>query len=179
MDPLLAAARLPALAERAMRSAIGGALVAGRSTPRSLVNEALLRFERSVAQNATDGVRPTLLFTERDRIVKELGLFMRSRLAARIFAVQPRDIIAAGPGSAPFDAFVRGRNGRLYAAVFRRLPPDGRRLERFRRMREAARSLRTHRIAGVLVYDLSSGHLARFSCRPARQSTAAWLGPAA
>lgn len=163
MDSLLAADRFPILAERAARRAIAGALAAGRVTPRSLVNEALLRFERAVSSASPNGVRPTLLFAERDRIVTELGLFLRSRLAARIFAIRRRDLVAVGRGAAPFDAVVRGHRAELYAVAMRRLPLDARRLEVFRRIREAARLWQPHRLRGVLVYDLGSGRLTRLA----------------
>jgi len=163
MDSLLAADRFPVFAERATRRAIAGALAAGRVTPRSLVNEALLGFERAVSSAAPNGVRPTLLFAERDRIVTELGLFLRSRLAARIFAIRRRDLVAVGRSAAPFDAIVRGHRGELYAVATRRLPLDARRLDVFRRIREAARLWQTHRLRGVLVYDLGSGRLTRLA----------------
>ncbi len=173
MDSLLAADRFPVFAERAARRAIAGALAAGRVTPRSLVNEALLSFERAVSSAAPDGVRPTLLFAERDRIVTELGLFLRSRLAARIFAVRRRDLVAIGRSAAPFDAVVRGHRAELYAVALRRLPLGAGRLEAFHRIREAARLWQTHRLRGVLVYDLGSGHVTRLSIARGSRGVAA------
>src|SRR5262249_26693731 len=61
MDPLLAVSRLPKLAERAMRIAVVDALARGRITPRGVINDALVRFERDVQSEAPDGVRPALL----------------------------------------------------------------------------------------------------------------------
>ena len=131
MDPLLAARRLPVLAQRAMRAAILAALARARVTPRALIDEALLRFERSVGSETPDGVRPALLFAERDRIVRELRRFIDGRLAARLAAVKARDLIALGKAAAPFDEIVRNRFGRIYGVVFRRLPADSVRLDVF------------------------------------------------
>src|SRR5580704_14048613 len=101
MDPILAAERLPKLAARAMRSAIvAAALRPPRGGPvrgvthRSLVNDALIRFERGVQRIASSGIRPALLFAERDRIVRELRAFIDGRLAARLFALRRRDVVA-------------------------------------------------------------------------------------
>ncbi len=126
-------------------------------TPRILVDEALQRFERAVGSAAPDGIRPSLLFAERDRIVRELGLFIQGRLSSRLAAVRRRDIVAAGRNAAPFDCIVRNRHGKNYAVVFRRLPSDGRRLEVLRSMRCAANRATKTPLSGVLVYDFTTG----------------------
>jgi hypothetical protein len=156
MDPLLAVRRLPQLAQRAMVAAILTAIDRARFTPRSLVNDALMRFERAVQAEIADGVRPALLFAERDRIVRELRRFIDARLAARIAALRRRDIVALGAEAAPFDAIVRNRAGRCYGLVLRRLPADGGRLEVIRRARLAQYAARTP-LNGVLLYDFGSG----------------------
>jgi len=153
MDPLLAARRLPKLAERAMRTAIARSLISRRLTPRALVDRALVMFERSVARQLGDGVRPALLFAERDRILQELRAFMASPLAARL-TVLPHSAILAGRDAAPYDVLVRSGHGKVYAIVFRRLPRGGARLELFRRMMGAKTETRTP-VAGVLAYDFS------------------------
>jgi hypothetical protein len=155
MDPILAAKALPRLAERAMRAAILEALGQGRLTPRSLVDRALVGFERAAQRYGP--LRPALLFAERDRIARELRAFIDGRLAARLRALRRDDLIAIGRGAKPFDVLVRNRRGRVYAVVFRRLPRDGRRLERFARMREAAQNATRTPLHGVLVYDFSRG----------------------
>jgi len=157
MDPLLAARRLPVLAQRAMRTSILAALARARVTPRALIDEALLRFERSVGSETPEGVRPALLFAERDRIVRELRRFIDGRLAARLAAVKPRDLVAVGRAAAPFDAIVRNRFGRIYAVVFRRLPADSVRLDLLRRIALAMSRYDKTPLRGVLVYDFSSG----------------------
>lgn len=151
MDPILAAGRLPRLAELAMRDAIVQALGRGRLTPRALVDEALVRFERAVARRIGGTIRPALLFTERDRIVRELRCFVDGRLCARLSALERRAFVALGASAAPFDAVVRSRRG-TYGVVFRRLPSDGRRLEVLRRARAALQKTRTP-LDGVLLYD--------------------------
>jgi hypothetical protein len=157
MDPILAAERLPKLAEHAMRAAIVGAARDGRRvSQRRLVDDALIRFERAVGRIAVDGVRPALLFAERDKIVRELGAFAEGRLAGRLFGLHRRDLLAVGKEAAPFDAIVRGRRGAEYGVVFRRLARDGRRLETLRAMRNAARTYRGAALAGILVYDFST-----------------------
>lgn len=157
MDPLLVVNRLPKLAENAMRAAVIGAIDRARMTPRTLINDALMRFERAVAGDAPDGIRPAVLFTERDRIVRELRGFIDGRLATRLLALPRRNLVALGREAAPFDAVVRNRFGRCYAVVLRRLPPDGRRLEALRRIREAARDSTRTPVHGVLVYDFAAG----------------------
>jgi hypothetical protein len=168
LDPLMIADRLPKLGERAMRAAIltASARRRGAAGPghRALVDDALLRFERLVGRLAPHGIRPALLFAERDAIVRELGIFLRSRLAVRLFAVHARDLIAIGRSAAPFDAIVRGRRGGAYGVVFRRLPRDGRRLESMRAIRSAALALGHRRLRGVLVYDLTLGSVRTLRC---------------
>ena len=168
MDPLLAVSRLPKLAQRAMRTAIISALERRKMTPRALINEALMRFERGVQNEAPEGVRPALLFTERDRIVRELRGFIDGRVAARLAAVGARDLYALGKKAAPFDAIVRNRFGDSYAVIFRRLPLDGRRLDVLRRAGNAAQRYSKIPLRGVLVYDFCSG-----SARLVRESTPA------
>lgn len=156
MDPLLAAEMLPRLADLAMRGAVTAALRAGRHpTVRALVDDALVRFERCVQAKARDGVRPALLFTQRDRILGAMRAFLSARSAARLFALLPRNVIAAGKAAAPFDAIVRGRDGRAHAVVLRAVPRDGGRLELFRRIRAAATLWRSERLASVVVFDLN------------------------
>jgi hypothetical protein len=155
MDALPTIERLPQLGERASRLAVGGWLTGGHTT-RCLVDDALIRFERAVQSAAPSGVRPAPLFTERDRIVSELRRFVRSSLAARLLRLPRRDLLAAGRGARPFDAIVRGRRGRGYGIVLRRIPPDGRRLELLRRVAAAAASYTATPLAGVLIYDLST-----------------------
>lgn len=154
MDPLLAAARLPRLAERAMRIAIAGALTAGGMTPRAIVDRALIEFEASAAPLGT--VRPALLFAERDRIARELRIFVDSRVARRLRAIH-RSAVIAGRAAAPFDIVVRNRRGQTYAVVFRRLPRDGSRLPLLQRMRSAEQTATRTPVDGVLVYDFSRG----------------------
>lgn len=168
-DPILVANRLPKLAERAMRDAIVARL--GR---RQLVDDALLRFEALVQRLARDGVRPALLFGERDRIVREMSRFTQSRLASRLFAITPTGVAAIGREARPFDAIVHGRNGGLYGVVFRRLASDGRRLESMRAIRNAAAAYGPQRLRGVLVYDFGSGVVRTLRCgkRPVELSAA-------
>jgi hypothetical protein len=158
MDPLLAAVRLPRLAERAMRAAILGALSQGRMSARSLIDRALVGFEGAARRHAR--VRPALIFAERDRIVRELRAFVDGRLAARLRAVARRDIVAIGTAAAPFDLLVRNRRGQRFAVLFLRLPRDGRRLELFARIGASAKAARTP-IDGVLVYDFARGAVVR------------------
>jgi hypothetical protein len=158
-DPLLLAERLPKLAERAMR----GAIVTRRSR-RLLVDDALIRFEALVQRGARDGIRPALLFAERDRIVRELGRFVQSRLAMRLFALDSRDVAAVAKAARPFDAIVRGRRGGMYGVVLRRLPADGRRLESMRAIRNAASHYRPGPLRGVLVYDFTTGAMRTLRC---------------
>jgi hypothetical protein len=157
MDPLLAVSRLPKLAERAMRAAVVSSLERRPLTPRTLINDALMRFERAVQSEAPDGVRPALLFGERDHIVRELRGFIDGRVAARLAALSARDIVAAGERAAPFDAIVRNVLGDCYGVVLRRLPSDGRRLDVLRRIGNAAQRHQRTPLRGVLVYDFTSG----------------------
>lgn len=138
-----------------MRHAILQALARGRLTPRVLVDAALVRFERTVARCIGGAVRPALLFAERDRIVRELRWFTDGRLAARLRALDRRALVALGSSAAPFDAIVSGSRGR-YGVLFRRLPPDGRRLEILRRARAALQKTRTP-VDGALIYDFVRG----------------------
>jgi hypothetical protein len=180
MDALLLADRLPKLAERAMRSAILAAAFSRargdqrRVTYRALIDDALVRFERASLRIGSDGIRPALLFAERDRIVAELRRFLESRLASRLFAVRRRDIVALGRDAAPFDASVRGRRGGIYGVVFRRLARDGRRLEAMRAIRAAASGSSELQLQGVLVYDFASGSVRTLRCgeRPVELSAA-------
>lgn len=151
MDPLLAARRLPRIAELAMRTAIVRSLARGRLTPRALVDESLLRFETVVARQL-GSVRPALLFAERDRIARELRAFVDGRLAARLAALRAHQIVSAGRAAAPFDLIVRNPRGRTFGVVFRRFPEGGRRLDLLRRVRAALQTARTP-LDGVLVYD--------------------------
>jgi hypothetical protein len=156
MDTLLAVRRLPRLADRAMRDAVVVALARGRMSPRSLVNDALMRFERAV-RDVDEGVRPALLFAERDRIVRELRRFIEGRLAARLAALPRRDLVAAGAQARPFHAVVRARGGRTFAVAFLRLP-EGRSLDVLRRVAEARNAMKTP-VDGVLIYDFGSGRV--------------------
>lgn len=157
MDALIAAKRLPRLAEMAMRNAVLAAMARGRMTPRTLVDDALIRFERAVGRHASSGVRPALLFAERDRVVTELRAFIAGRLSLRLAALQRRDIVALGRGAAPFDAIVRGPLGRCYGVVMRRLPKGGQRLEALRRIRMELYKEKRTPVAGILVYDFTTG----------------------
>jgi hypothetical protein len=139
-----------------MRDAILDAVAHSRMTPRSLINDALVRFERTVQAEIADGVRPAALFSERDRIVRELRSFIDGRVSARLAALRRRDLIALGREAAPFDAIVRGRRGACYGLLFRRFPVDGRRLDALRSVHAALRKARTP-LRGVLVYDFGSG----------------------
>ena len=175
MDPLLAVSRLPKLAERAMRASVLHALEHGRITPRGVINEALVRFERDVQSEAPDGVRPALLFSERDRIVRELRSFIDGRLAARLAALRHRDILSTASRSAPFDAIVRNRFGHAYGIVLRRLPPDGTRLDVIRRIATATQRYSKVPLRGTLLYDLASGSarlIREAPAAPARRSVA-------
>jgi hypothetical protein len=142
-----------------MRTAIAAALNHGTLTPRAVVDRALVCFEAAVTRGG--GVRPALLFAERNRIVRELRLFLGSRLAVRLRALRRGGLIGAGATAAPFDAIVRNRRGRTYAVVFRRLPSDGRRLAMLQRIRAAEQKVARTPIDGVLVYDLSRGIVLR------------------
>jgi len=174
MDPLVAAQRLPRIADAAMRNALLGALGAGRRPALSaLVGAALVRFERAVQAKAPDGVRPALLFAQRDRILRGLRALTESRLASRLFAVRPRDLIAIGASAKPFDAIVRGRDGRAHAIVFRAIPKDGRKLELFRRIRSAAVTHKTAAIESVVVGDLEGGRSRRLQVTGEATSRAA------
>jgi hypothetical protein len=175
LDPLLVADQLPTLAERAMREAVlSGIGRARRLSQRMLIDEALIRFEGIVAQAVPDGIRPAVLFAERDRIVRDLARFARSRLAGRLFAIRYGDVTAIAREAQPFDAIVRGRRGGLYGVILRRLPRDGRRLESMRAMRGAAAAYRQAHLLGVLVYDFASGRVRTLRCgaRPVELSAA-------
>lgn len=158
MDPLLAADLLPRLADLAMRRAVAAALRGGkRATLRALVDDALVRFERCLQAKAPDGVRPALLFAQRDRILRAMRAFTAARGAARLFALPARNVIASGRSAAPFDAIVRARDGRAHAVVVRAVPRDGRRLELYRRIRSAATRRPGEPLASVVVFDLNGG----------------------
>jgi len=156
MDPILVARRLPQVAARAMRGAIVDALARNRLTPRTLIDDALLRFERSIGSSRSD-IRPALLFGERERIVRELRAFIDSRLAARLAALRRGEVVALGNRAAPFDLLIRNRRGRAYAVVLRRLPRDDASLEVLRRIARVAERYEKTPLCGVLVYDFSSG----------------------
>ena len=169
MDPILTAKRLPKLSERAMRDAIVGLSLSRAGggqlpSPRTLSDEALLRFERMLERSSCLGVRPALLFAERNRIVTELQTFVKGRLASRLFAVRHRDVAAVANAAKPFDAIVRGRNGGLYGVVFRRLARDGKRLDAMRAICNAARARQSEGLRGVLVYDFACGTIRMLRC---------------
>ena len=170
MDAFLIAERLPKLAERAMCEAIAAAALFRAkderrvATPRELVDDALMRFEAATMRVGSAGVRPALLFAERDRIVGELRRFVQTRLASRLFRVRARDVVAIGRDARPFDAIVCGRKGGVYGVVFRRLARDGRRLEAMRAIRAAAASYRHAGLRGVLVYDFTAGSVRTLRC---------------
>lgn len=153
-----------------MRGAVTDALDRGRVTPRGVINDALVRFERDVQSEAPDGVRPALLFSERDRIVRELRGFIDGRLAARLAALRYRDVVAAGAHAAPFDAIVRNRFGEAYGIVLRRVPRDGSRLELIRRIAASAERYRRVRLSGAVLYDFASGSARLLRDAPARAS---------
>ena len=158
-----------------MRNAIVGGIARGRRfSERVLVDDALMRFEEMVARAAPDGIRPAVLFAERDRIVRDLGRFARSRLASRLFAIHRDKVAAIDDSARPFDAIVRGRRGDLYGVILRRLPSDGRRLESMRAMRGAATAYRHAHLLGVLVYDFATGRVRTLRCgaRPVELSAA-------
>ena len=133
-------------------------------TQRARADDALVRFEHMVQRVARDGIRPALLFAERDRIVGELQAFVTGRLASRLFAVRRRDLVAVGREAVPFDAIVRGRRGGNYGVVFRRLVRDGKRLEAMRAIRSAARAYRGDDLRGVLVYDFATATVRTLRC---------------
>ncbi len=170
MDPLLAVSRLPKLAERAMRASVIAALERRRMTPRAVINDALMRFERDVQREAPDGVRPAVLFSERDRIVRELRGFIDGRLAARLAALHYRDIVATGAQSAPFDAIVRNRSGKSYGLVLRRIPAEGERLDLIRRIATATQRYTAIPLRGTVLYDFASGSARVIHDAPARAS---------
>ncbi len=158
MDPILLAWRLPRFADTALRGSIVAALVAGsRPTQQNLVTDALIRFERIVQAQASDGVRPALLFAQRDRISASLRRFLASRFARRLFALRRREIIAVGRSARPFDALVRGRRGATYAVLIRTLPTGARRLDAYRAIRTAAGARPGRAPTGVVIYDLTDG----------------------
>ncbi|MGA8535514.1 MAG: hypothetical protein WB615_15510 [Candidatus Tumulicola sp.] len=168
MDSILVAQRLPKLAERAMREAIVSLSLSPRGmrppNQQTLANDALVRFERMIRRAAYGGVRPALLFAERDRIVGQLQVFVAGRLASRLFALRHRDVVAVGRDAGVFDAIVRGRRGGIYGVVFRRLARDGRRLEAMRTIRSAANAYRGEGLRGVLVYDFVAGSVRTLRC---------------
>ncbi len=139
-----------------MRAAILTCLAEQRMTPRTLVDRALVVFESAVTSRLGN-VRRALLFSERDRIARELRAFVDGRLAARLRALRRVDLVAAGLRAAPFDIVVRNRRGRLYGVVFRRLPRDGRRLSLLQRIHSAVQTAAKTPVDGVLVYDFSRG----------------------
>lgn len=158
VDPLMLADRLPKLAVRAQCAAIVAGLRDRRlGSPRGLCNRALLQFESAVARAAGTGVRPALLFAERDRIVVELRRFLASRLASRLRALAPARVRAAGRAAVPFDALVLDGDGALYAIVLRRLPERGRRLQALHAVRTAAARWGGADLAAVVVYDFAGG----------------------
>ncbi len=162
MDPLIAVLRLPRVADAAMRNAILTTIGRGRRPPAGeLVGEALVRFERAIQMKAPDGIRPALLFAQRDRILTGLRRFLELRIAGRLFAVRPRDIVAIGGGAKPFDVVVRGKDGKVHAVIFRAIPRDGRKLELFRRVRTAAQRYRAATLESVIVCDLEGGRSRR------------------
>lgn len=168
MDALLAAQRFPRLTLLAMRGAIVCALATRRSTPSALVGDALMRFEHAVQRDSSDGVRPALLFAERDRIVREMRVFIAARLAARLFALPRRDLVALGEAARPFDAIVRNARGELHGVICGRLPGDVRRLEWIRRIGEAGYVYRSHRLDGLVIYDFRSGRVRRLTVQGVR-----------
>lgn len=159
MDALLVATRLPALAERTVRRAILSSLANRTLTPRSVIDASLLHFERAISRVAADGIRPSLLFAERDRIVRDLKRFLDSRLAIRLAALHPRNVLSRGRAARPFDAIVRGRDGRSYALVVRTLGDANRRLRLLRDVRNALAAM-PNAPDGVLVYDAATAQLA-------------------
>jgi hypothetical protein len=169
IDSILQAQRLPALAERAMREAIVGLrerAARGRApTPRVLITDALIRFERLAQHIGGGSVRPSLLFAQRDGIARTLRTFSASELARRLYAVPKSDIVELGRQAAPFDAVVKGRGGRLYGLAFCGLASDGRRLESLRGLRQSARRHRAGPLEGVVVYDFASGSVRTLRCR--------------
>ncbi len=168
MDPLQAASRIPKLAELAMRNAILAAIDRRRMTPRGIVDDALVRFERSVGKEAPGGIRPALLFAERDRVVRELRVFIDGRLASRLAALRARDVVALGRAAAPFDAVVRSARGQCFGVMFRRLPAGDRRLDEIRHLTTLSGvegGARTQ-LCGVLAYDFATG-VARLLLRDA------------
>ena len=156
MDPLLAAGRLPRLAQRSMRDAVCARLVVpGRAPARRLIDSALLRMERALERCGPASALAPLVFAERNRVVREMETFLTSRLAARLFALAPGRVVA-GAHAAPFDAIVGGRAGALYGIVMRRLEANASRLQTYQRVRTAAAAY-DRVIAAVVVYDWSSG----------------------
>ncbi len=157
VDSLMLTERLPKRAVRAQCDAVVASLCDRRwASPRALCNRALLQFEAAVARSAGAGVRPALLFAERDRIVVELRRFLASRLASRLRALAPARV-RAGRAAAPFDALVLGGDGARYAIVLRRLPERGRRLHALHAIRTAAARSRDGDLAAVVVYDFAGG----------------------
>jgi hypothetical protein len=156
MDPLEAAGRLPHLAQRSMRDAVCAYLgVAGRAPARRLIDSALIRMDRWLERGeSAPGLAP-LVFAERDRVVREMGTFLASRLASRLFALAPGRVMA-GAHAAPFDAIVGSRAGAFYGIVMRRLEANASRLQTYQRVRSAALAC-DRDIAAVVVYDWSSG----------------------
>jgi hypothetical protein len=157
-DPVLAAKTLPELGEAAMRAAIAAALSQRHPiTERWLANEALVKFEASVQAKAAEGVRPALLFAERDRIVSELRRFAKSKLAARCFGVARRNVLAVGRTALPFDALVRGRDGAAYALTLRRLPSGPERLPVLPTAHTQTEGSWREPLRGVVTYDFRTG----------------------
>jgi hypothetical protein len=157
-DPVLVAKTLPGLGEAAMRAAVAAALAKRAPiTERWLANEALVRFEASVQALASDGVRPSALFAERDRIVSQLRRFAKSKLAARCFSVARRNVLAAGRNALPFDALIRGRDGAPYALTLRRLPLGPERLAVLPTAHTPANGSWREPVRGVVTYDFQTG----------------------
>lgn len=159
MDPLLAANAIPRLADLAMRRATLAALArGGRPQFGLIVNEALACFERMVERSVPGNARPALLFPQRNRIVGGLRTFLSSRMATRLFALPPHALTSLGSAASPFDAIVRGPDGRLHAVIFRSVPRDARRLELYRRIRATGgRVGRGAMVATVTVCNLDGG----------------------
>jgi len=173
MDSLLAVARLPKLAERAMRGAVVAALRRGRMPSSTLVHDALLRFEHAVTHAVGTRLRSALLFAERDRIARELRAFLQTRLIARLARLRADHIVALGRDAAPFDAIVRARDGRSVAVVLRRFPRDGAKLDLLRRILIAAQAYRRIPLSAVVTYDFTTGAIRTAPCRSRTRRLAA------
>ncbi|HUY11125.1 MAG TPA: hypothetical protein VMV73_02565 [Candidatus Dormibacteraeota bacterium] len=138
MDLLELAALLPKLTARVARDVIVDALGApGRFHERALVAASVARFEALLARDIADGVRPGLLFEQRDLLALRLRTFARTPLARRLGRLRRASVLRRGAAAKPFDALLRTRAGRVLALLVRPMPTGEARLDIYRAARGA------------------------------------------